>query len=110
MLFAGARLVHLCNLGVILVLVIAVYVPIARAGSGVDGALSFLESAGRDLGGICCVIRFWLAKSETVDNAACDSKVAVLETLMIDGDDDDGGGSGGVRPLGLERAPKLGHW
>lgn len=51
-LFA-ARLVHLCNLGVVLVLVIAVYVTIARAGGGVDGAFSFLESAGRDLGGIC---------------------------------------------------------
>lgn len=43
---------HLGNLCVILVLVVAVDVAVARAGGGVDGSLSFLEAAGGNLGGI----------------------------------------------------------
>lgn len=44
---------HFGNLGVVLFLVVAVDVAVAGAGGGVDGALSFLEAAGGDLGSIC---------------------------------------------------------
>jgi len=43
---------HFSNLGVVLFLVVAVDVAITRAGGSVDGALSFLEAARRNLGGI----------------------------------------------------------
>lgn len=45
-------LCHFRNLGVVLVLIVAVDVAVTRAGRGVDGALSFLETAGRNLGSI----------------------------------------------------------